>query len=133
MLPETAHQYGFGRGLEPKNAACSAYPLHHDLRSDNMCIGADGVRIIDWNWATIGNAELDFAFFLNAVNSEGGPPQETYFPDAPEQAAVVSGFFGSQCIKPAIPTAPHVRTVQRRQFLAAFAWVTRALDLPPPS
>jgi thiamine kinase-like enzyme len=105
--------------------------VHHDLRSDNMCIGADGVRIIDWSWTDIGNADLDLAFFLNAVTSEGGPPQEVHFPDAPAQAAVVSGFFGSQCVKPVIPTAAHVRTVQLQQFRAAFAWVTRALDLPP--
>ena len=104
---------------------------HFDLRSDNLCLRGDQVILIDWSWACLGSGRLDLAFFLNAVSSEGGPPQETHLGEAPLEAAVVTGFFAQNFPQPVIPNAPHVRQIQRLQFCGALPWVIRALGLPP--
>jgi hypothetical protein len=62
---------------------------------------------------------------------EAGLQPESILPDAPEVAAWVSGFFAARAGLPAIPDAPQVRQVQRRQLQTALPWATRALDLAP--
>jgi hypothetical protein len=106
---------------------------HFDVRSDNMCFRADATAVlVDWNFAEIGNARLDVAFWLPSLALEGGPPPESVLPDAAPEAAVVAGFFASRCGLPRIPDAPTVREFQKRQLAAALPWACRALGLPPP-
>jgi aminoglycoside phosphotransferase (APT) family kinase protein len=104
---------------------------HWDLRSDNICFEADRVLFVDWNHACLSNPRLDLGFWLPSLAYEGGPAPEEILPDAPEVAAWVSGFFAARAGLPAIPDAPHVRGVQRRQLETALAWAVRELDLPP--
>jgi hypothetical protein len=107
--------------------------VHLDTRSDNVCF-RDGLAVlIDWNAATIGNAEIDIAFWLPSLHAEGGPSPEQILPSAPELAAFVAGFFCSRAGEPEIPEAPHVRTLQLVQSRAALPWAARALGLPAPT
>lgn len=106
---------------------------HFDIRSDNLCIRDARAVVIDWNHASVGNAELDLAAWLPSLHAEGGPAPETILPDAPELAAWVAGFFCSRAGGPPIPEAPHVRPLQLTQARTALPWAARALGLPPPS
>jgi hypothetical protein len=74
---------------------------------------------------------IDLAFWLPSLHAEGGPPPEASLPDAPEWAAMVSGFFAARAGLPLIPSAPQVREVQLFQLRTALPWAVRALGLPP--
>lgn len=104
---------------------------HLDLRSDNLCIAAEGVKFIDWAEACRSAADIDLGFFLPSLAHEGGPLPETIQPDRPDIAALVSGFFAARAGLPDIPLSPFVRRVQREQLSAALPWAIRALGLPP--
>lgn len=105
---------------------------HLDLRSDNLCFVGERAVVVDWNWATVGNPQVDVAFWLPSLRAEGGPPPGQVLPDAPELAAQVSGFFAAAAGLPIIPHAPRVRAVQRTQLEAALPWACEALGLEPP-
>ena len=45
---------------------------------------------------------------------------------------LLAGYFASHAVRPEIPEAPHVRTLQLRQARTALPWAARALGLPPP-
>ncbi|RYE07332.1 MAG: aminoglycoside phosphotransferase family protein, partial [Hyphomicrobiales bacterium] len=76
---------------------------HLDLRSDNLCLTPEGVKLIDWAEACRSSAAVDLGFFLPSLAHEQGPPPETILPDRPDVAAVVSGFFAARAGLPTIP------------------------------
>jgi hypothetical protein len=104
--------------------------LHLDVRSDNLCFDGARTVFVDWNYACIGNPEVDVAFFLPSMVSEDGPAPEQVTTVAPEMTAVTAGFFASHAGLPSIPDAPRVRQVQRTQLEIALPWAVRALGLP---
>jgi hypothetical protein len=104
--------------------------LHLDVRSDNLCFAGDRTVFVDWNHACVGNPEVDRAFFLPSMVSEGGPPPEEVATVSPETVAVVAGFFACRAALPPVPGGPGVRGVQRVQLAAALPWAVRALGLP---
>ena len=108
--------------------------LHFDVRSDNICFRKDGSAVfVDWNWASVGNAMCDVAFWLPSLEVEGGPAPEEVAPDAPAGlAACIAGYMCSHAALDPIPTAPGVRPLQLRQARTALPWAARALGLPPP-
>ncbi len=106
--------------------------LHLDVRSDNLCFARGRALLVDWNWARRGDRRFDVAFWLPSLHAEGGPAPDEVLRDAPELAAMCSGFFASMAGLPALPRAPRVRVVQRQQLVTALPWAARALSLPPP-
>jgi hypothetical protein len=118
--------------LVEAEAACpteAATVAHFDLRSDNICLTADGVKLIDWAAACLADPQLDLGAWLPSLCFEGGPTPETLLPNAPQIAAFVSGYFAAHAGLPTIPDAPFVRRVQREQLSTALPWVVRALRL----
>lgn len=112
-------------GQQQGNSVC-----HFDLRSDNICFGKEGVKIIDWNFACIGNADLDLGFMLPSLRLEGGPLPETVRPHAGPISAVVSGFFAALAGLPADDDSENrVRNIQKAQLLEALPWAVRTLGL----
>jgi thiamine kinase-like enzyme len=109
--------------------------VHLDVRSDNVCFSQDRVVLIDWNWATRANGDLDIAIWLPSLAAEGGPEPDRILPDAPEFAAFISGMLASWAGLPAstsaAPNPQRVRKVQLQQLLMALPWAIRALELPP--
>jgi hypothetical protein len=105
---------------------------HWDLRSDNICLTAQGVKFVDWAEACLSNPDLDLGFFLPSLAYEGGPQPEAVIGHRPEIAAWVAGFFAARAGLPLITDAPRVRVVQLQQLQTALPWVSRALELPEP-
>lgn len=106
---------------------------HVDVRSDNLCFRPDGSAVlVDWNWARIGNPEVDIAGWLSSLRAEGGPLPETILPDAGAWAALFAGFWAWRAGMPPPPTSPQVREIQRRQLAIALPWAVRTLALAPP-
>lgn len=102
---------------------------HLDLRSDNLCLTASGIKLIDWAEACRSAPDIDLGFFLPSLAYEQGPLPDTILPDRPDVAAVVSGFFAARAGLPTIENAPFVRRVQREQLSTALPWAIRALRL----
>jgi hypothetical protein len=108
--------------------------LHCDVRSDNLCFRSGSALLVDWNFASIGNPQVDVAFWLPSLAAENGPSPDTVMPDCPpELAAYVCGFFASRAGQAELPHAPLVRQVQRQQLRTALPWAARALGLRPPT
>jgi hypothetical protein len=105
--------------------------VHLDVRSDNICIADGQAKLVDWNWASVGNPRVDFAFWLATVSLEGGPSPAELMPDAGDLTAVVSGFFAPIAGLPPPAGAPKVRSVQLAQLQVALPWAVDVLGLPP--
>ena len=118
--------------------AAAAAPLegdalvHLDVRGDNVCFRGPAAVILDWPAASIANPDLDIAFWLPSLESDGGPPPEAVLPRAPELAAWVAGFFFARAALPPILDAPYVRPLQLAQSRTALPWAARQLGLPSP-
>jgi hypothetical protein len=106
--------------------------LHFDVRSDNVCLSDGRALLVDWNWATVGNPDLDLVGWLPSLQAEGGPAPDEIAPGRGELAAAIAGFMCSHAGLPAIPTAPGVRRVQLEQARTALPWTCRELGLPEP-
>lgn len=106
---------------------------HWDIRSDNICIQGQSVKLIDWNNACLANPKFDLGAWLPSLEVEGGPPPESILGHEPEIAACICGYFAARAGLPNIMDAPRVRHIQRQQLGPSLAWVTRALKLPEPS
>ena len=107
--------------------------LHGDMRSDNLCIRDGQAVLVDWNWACVGNAAVDVAFWLPSLMLEGGPePDEIVraYPGAAALAPIVAGFFAANAGLPPPAGAPTVRAFQLAQLEVALPWAVRVLELP---
>jgi hypothetical protein len=105
--------------------------LHLDTRSDNICIADGRAILVDWNWASVGNPDVDAAFWTPSLFVEGGPPPTEVLPDAGDLTAVVSGFFAPVAGLPPHAGAPTVRPLQLAQLKVALPWAVDVLGLPP--
>jgi hypothetical protein len=102
--------------------------LHLDVRSDNLCFDGDRVVLVDWNWLTIGNRDLDVAAWLPSLHSEGGPPPWDVLPDGARLAAIIGGVWAAVVGLPPPETAPAVREGQRTQLAVVLDWLDRELS-----
>ena len=100
---------------------------HFDVRSDNLCFRDGRAILVDWNWVSLGNPDLDVAAWLPSVCVEGGPPPWELLPGAGELAAFVAGVWAAVVGLPPPATAPNVRSLQRAQLAVALDWVDREL------
>jgi Phosphotransferase enzyme family len=122
--------------LPALSAAAKAAPLggdvlvHVDIRSDNLAFVDGRAKLVDWNFASAGDAKLDLACWLPSLHAEGGPPPEALMPEGgAELAALLAGVWGAVAGLPPPPTAPGVRAVQIAQLRVALPWAARELGL----
>lgn len=117
--------------------------LHLDTRADNVRV-RDGLRIFDWNWASVGPHEFDAVAFAQGVAADGGPAPERTVEAYAEvlplrrevldaSIAAIPGYFAIAAPRPPIPGLPRVRSIQRRQLKASLAWAARHFSLPEPT
>ena len=62
--------------------------VHLDVRSDNVCIRDGRAILIDWNWACVGNAAIEFATTLPSIHVEGGPHPRELAPPGPSRSSL---------------------------------------------
>jgi Phosphotransferase enzyme family len=105
--------------------------VHVDVRSDNLCLRDGRAILVDWNWASRGDPEFDLAVWLPSLFTEGGPEPWSLLAETENLASLLAGFYVAHCVRPAIPQAPHVRELQRRNAEAALAWAAHSLRLAP--
>jgi Ser/Thr protein kinase RdoA (MazF antagonist) len=116
-------------------AAADAVPadgddvLHLDVRSDNLCTRGDAALLVDWNWCSTGNGDLDVAAWLPSLALEGGPQPWEVLTAAGECAAFLAGVWAAVVGLPPPATAPTVRGMQRKQLEVALEWSERELGL----
>jgi hypothetical protein len=104
--------------------------VHYDVRSDNLCLFDDRVLLVDWNNTLRGRADFDVHCFAQTLEFEGGPTPDEVLPDAdPALVTLIAGYFARNATQPPIPTAPHVRRVQRQQLGVCIPWMGRLLGL----
>jgi hypothetical protein len=107
--------------------------LHGDVRSDNLCIRADRVVLVDWNHACLGNPGFDVAAWLPSLALEGGPrPDEVADAAVSPFAVAIAGFFAARAGLPPPVGAPLVRGFQLAQLEVALPWACRVLGIAPP-
>jgi hypothetical protein len=103
--------------------------VHLDLRSDNLCIRAGKVLLVDWNHACVGNGLIDVVAWAPSLRLEGGPEPWELVSDSAGLASLIAGFFAARAGLAAPATAPAVRVFQRRQLEVALPWAARELGL----
>ena len=96
--------------------------VHLGVRSHNICLTPDRAVLVDWAWASRGNAGFDVASWLPALEAEGGPPPETLLPSEPELASLVAGYYADVSS----------RSARSEVEVARLGWASRALSLRPP-
>jgi hypothetical protein len=101
--------------------------VHLDIRSDNLCIRDGRAILVDWNWLSRANADLDLAAWLPSLAVEGGPLPWEVLPGRGELAAFVAGVWAAVVGLPPPETAPTVRALQRAQLAVALDWIDREL------
>ena len=102
---------------------------HLDVRSDNLCFRDGRAVLVDWNWTSFANPEIDLAAWLPSVTVEGGPPPWQILPAAGALAAFIAGVWAAVAGLPPPETAPAVRPLQRAQLSVALDWIDRELEL----
>jgi hypothetical protein len=100
---------------------------HLDVRSDNLCFRDGRAILVDWNWLSRANADLDLAAWLPSLAVEGGPLPWEVLPGRGELAAFVAGVWAAVVGLPPPETAPTVRALQRAQLAVALDWIDREL------
>lgn len=106
--------------------------VHMDVRSDNLCF-ADRTVLVDWNWTSAGNGEVDVVAWLPTLHLEGGPPPWELATGLTDIAAALAGFFLDHATKPRNPEVREdIRSFQRDQGQVLLEWVARDLDMPLP-
>ena len=108
--------------------------VHLDVRSDNVCMRDGRAILIDWNWACVGNAAIEFATTLPSIHVEGGPhPRELAPPGHEPFVALAAGYW---CAHAGLPPnrygGARVRGLQLAQAKVALPWAAEVLGLPPP-
>ncbi|MEX1255331.1 MAG: aminoglycoside phosphotransferase family protein [Dehalococcoidia bacterium] len=106
--------------------------LHLDVRSDNICFDGERTVLVDWNWASVGNSELDLVAWLPSLHTEGGPLPDDVYDGEPGLVAMIAGYLAGRAGLPAPEYLRRVRDLQLRQLTVALPWAARALGLPPP-
>lgn len=107
--------------------------VHGDIRSDNLCVG-EQVKVIDWNWAFVGNPMVDVVAWLPSLHLEGGPaPWELLEGQVPLVARLAGYFLQHATLRPRPDVRDGVRHFQRAQGTIALQWLAHELDLRPPT
>jgi Phosphotransferase enzyme family len=110
--------------------------VHNDVYSGNVCFVAERAVLIDWATAARGNPDLDVAFAIVSILSEGGRlPARQLLADEGAWAARLAGHNAVEASSPLPAWAEPDSTLRQDQLVdlrAALAWAARALELPPP-
>lgn len=107
--------------------------LHFDTRADNILIAGERVYVVDWPWARLGAAWVDWVAMAPSVAMQGGPDAESFLgrfdvADVDRHAidavvCTIAGYFVVHALEPPPPGIPTVRAFQAGQGRVAVAWL----------
>jgi aminoglycoside phosphotransferase (APT) family kinase protein len=107
--------------------------VHFDLRADNLLLAGDRVYVVDWPWARLGPAWVDWVAMAPSVAMQGGPDPESFLSrfeiqDVTKQAidaviCTMTGYFVVGALDPPPPGLPTVRAFQAAQGRVAVRWL----------
>jgi len=107
--------------------------VHFDLRADNLLLAGDRVYVVDWPWARLGPAWVDWVAMAPSVAMQGGPDPESFLSrfeiqDVTKQAidavlCTIAGYFVVGALDPPPPGLPTVRAFQAAQGRVAVRWL----------
>lgn len=107
--------------------------LHFDTRADNILISGDRVYVVDWPWASVGAAWVDWVAMAPSVAMQGGPGCESFLrrfnieevsPHAIDAVlCTMTGYFVHHSLQPPPPGLPTLREFQAAQGRVAVAWL----------
>jgi Phosphotransferase enzyme family len=107
--------------------------LHFDTRADNILIAGDRVYVVDWPWAKVGAAWVDWVAMAPSVAMQGGPDPESFLRRFPVEAVsaeaidavlcTITGFFVHHSLQPPPPGLPTLRAFQAAQGRVALGWL----------
>ena len=103
---------------------------HLDVRSDNLCFRDGRAVLVDWNWASYANPDVDVAAWLPSVRVEGGPAAVGDPARRGELAAFVAGVWAAVAGLPAPETAPAVRGSSARSWRSRSTGSTASSNWP---
>ena len=102
MPPAYAWARQLARRIEERRRAAPERPCHNDLLNANFIDDGDRIRIVDWEYAGMGDVFFDLANF--AINHEL---------DAEGRQALLAAYFGD--VGPA-----HERALELMRFMSDF-------------
>ena len=107
--------------------------LHFDIRADNLLIAGDRVYVLDWPWARIGPAWVDWVAMAPSVAMQGGPEPEAFMRrfdiSRVSQRAVdavictLAGYLTVHALDAPPPGLPTLRGFQEAQGRIAARWL----------
>ena len=107
--------------------------VHFDVRSDNLCFFRDRACLVDWNWTSIGNADVDQHLWAMTLANETGRCHEELLKGAASgHFAFAVGYWAAHAGLPADEGAPAVRAIQLAILKANLPWACRLLAFEPP-
>jgi Phosphotransferase enzyme family len=103
--------------------------VHGDVRSDNLCLLADGqVRLVDWSVSGVGHPLHDLIALLPTLRLEGGPAPASVLRDPVAMIVRLAGpVVARAASRRKMPD--WLRDVLRRLAVIQFAWITEIMDL----
>ena len=109
--------------------------VHADLGFENLCFAQRGVVLVDWEYASFGNPELDVATATADILNSGRWDIEIPLRDPAAWASRVVGWMAQAA--PAEPPSwaadgRALRALQAALLRTAVQWAARELDLPSP-
>ncbi|MBL8770684.1 MAG: phosphotransferase, partial [Phenylobacterium sp.] len=104
--------------------------VHGDMRSDNIWLGADGVKFVDWSHAVRGAPETDLATLLPTAHLEGGPAPASLMPEGGAWAAAQAADMALRAVGDHAAPA-WLRRVFGRLAAINLDWAAASLDLAP--
>lgn len=106
--------------------------VHGDVRSDNLCIGADRqVRFVDWSHAGAGHPLHDLVTALPTLHLEGGPRPSTVLSRPADLITRRAGGSVARALRDHSGPA-WLKTVLRQLAVINLQWVSDILGLAPP-
>ena len=111
--------------------------LNFDVRADNILIAGDKAYFVDWPWARVGPAFIEWVGLAPSVHMQGGPKPDELLRRVPlggirDEAvtavlASLTGYFLGHSRRPPPPGIPTVRAFQAAQGEVALAWLHERL------
>ncbi len=103
--------------------------VHGDVRSDNLCLLADGqVRLVDWSASGAGHPMHDLITLLPTLHLEGGPAPASVLRDPVAMIVRLAGpVVARAASRREMPD--WLRDVLRRLAVIQFAWITQIMEL----